>query len=188
MILLIYVQDTSILSRNLLHYQLRNYKQFYSKALLVSPIEFQGYEGYNIEWRTELFPCKEGGALVSISKNVKEPIYCLHNNYIIFENPNMIETDSIVVSKYEIPYTVVDSKQQFVYRMRTRCFSNEEVFVHHAIFNPTTLLKYCTKDVGTIEEILEPLLPRHCIHIHRYKGKWFYISEERQLEQLGLRT
>jgi len=188
MILLINVQDTSALSKDLLHYQLRKYKQFYSKAVLVSPIVIQGYEGYNVEWRTELFPCKEGGALVSIAKDVKEQIYYLHNNYIIFENPNMIEPDSIVVSRYEIPHTVVDSKQQFVYRMRTRCLSNEEVFVHHAIFKPTTLLKYCTKDIGTLEEILEPLLSRHCIHIHRYKGKWFYITEEKQLEELGLRT
>jgi len=188
MLLVVYIEDTSRLSKNLLHFQLSTFKSYYRKAILVSPIEFDGYSGYNIEWRIDLFPCKEGGALVSIAKDVKEPIYYLHNNYIIFENPNMIEPDSIVVSRYEIPYTVVDSKQQFVYRMKNRCLSNEEVFVHHAVFKPSTLLRYCTKDIGTIEEILEPLLPRHCIHIHRYKGKWFYITEEKQLEQLGLRT
>jgi hypothetical protein len=188
MLFLFYIQDSSILSKNLLHWQLRNYKQFFSKAILVSPVEFQGYEGYNVEWRTELFPCKEGGALVSIAKDAKEPIYYLHNNYIIFENPNMIEPDSIVVSRYEIPYTVVDSKQQFAYRMRTRCFSNEEVFVHHAVFKPSTLFRYCTRDIGTIEEVLEPFLSKHLIHIHRYRGKWFYIRDEFQLEQLGLRV
>jgi hypothetical protein len=188
MILLIYVQDTSALSKALLHYQLRNYKEFFSNVVVVSPIEFQGYEGYDVSYRTELYPCKEGGALVSIAKDAKEPIYYLHNNYIIFENPNMIEPDSIVVSRYEIPYIVVDSKQRFAYRMRSKCISNEEVFVHHGVFKPGTLLRYCTKDVGTIEEVLEPLLSKHLIHIHRYKGKWFYIAEEKQLEALGLRT
>ena len=188
MLALVYIQDSSSLSKRLLYFQLGFLKQYCSRSILVSPVEFQGYEGYNVEWRTDLFPCKEGGALVSIAKDAKEPIYYLHNNYIIFENPNMIEPDSIVVSRYEIPYTVVDSKQQFVYRMRTRCFSNEEVFVQHAVFKPSTLFRYCTRDVGSIEEVLEPLLSKHLIHIHRYRGKWFYIRDEYQLEQLGLRV
>jgi hypothetical protein len=188
MILLIYIQDTSSLSKKLLHLQLRNYKQFYLKSILVSPVEFPGYDGYNVEWRTELFPCKTGGAIVSIAQTSKEPIYYCNNNYLVFENPSLIETDSLVVSRYEIPYPVVDSKQQFVYRMRTKCFSNEEVFIQHALFKPETIKRYIRKDVGSIEEVLEDVLPRHTIKIHRYKGKWYYITSEDQLEAIGLRV